>query len=229
MLGRCNNIIRIVDSSSWLERRRIELVYRHILGTECIAVGEGRIYRCNHCLVPSLLHSIGRVKGVKGLRLYYSILRHRHGRAARRAYIVRDVEWPWAHVCGVAMDVCLVYYSCGGAGTEFNPSSPGQILIRKSFNNETCCSYDADETRGTFFRRDGTIVYKNTSETEAEPCAGKDDAVCCKVGNGNSGSSKTEQYACFNSTDFDDTVPEGVPNDDNCVCPCSLSLSTMRE
>ena len=38
----------------------------------------------------------------------------------------------------------------------------------------------------------------------------QDDATCCKVGNGNT----KADFACFYSADDDNTVPDGVPNDD---------------
>ena len=101
---------------------------------------------------------------------------------------------------------CTTCGSCAGDNTSgINPATPGQILDRENSLNQTCCSYQ-QSGRGTFYYRNGTA----TEDT----CDGKDGAVCCKVGNGN----EEDDYACFDSADLDDTSPDGVANDDNCVC-----------
>lgn len=98
--------------------------------------------------------------------------------------------------------------SCAGENTAGNPSAPGQLLIRYSDLDQTCCSYK-DAGRGAFYFRNGTAV---TDATTGLPltCDGRDTASCCKIGNGNT----PDDFACFDSIDVDDTVPDGVPNDD---------------
>ena len=82
----------------------------------------------------------------------------------------------------------------------------------------TCCSYK-EEDRGVFYYRNGTVVI-NATTGEPESCFGRDDALCCKVGNGNADGTDPakDDFACFLSADEDPSVPEEVTNDNNCVC-----------
>ena len=116
--------------------------------------------------------------------------------------------------------LCTTCGSCAGENTAGNPAAPGQILIREvefeikdtnQTSNQTCCSYSKD--RGTLYYRNGTIVTNSTTGDKLT-CDDRDDASCCKVGNG----AANDQYACFYPIELDDSVPAGVENDDNCVC-----------
>ena len=107
--------------------------------------------------------------------------------------------------------LCTTCGSCAGENTAGNPSAPGQILVREDKFNQTCCSYSKD--RGTLYYRNGTIVTNSTTGDKLT-CDDRDDASCCKVGNG----AANDQYACFYPADQDDTVPDSILNDDDCVC-----------
>ena len=107
--------------------------------------------------------------------------------------------------------LCTTCGSCAGENTAGNPAAPGQVLVREDKFNQTCCSYSKD--RGALYYRNGTTV-TNFTTGEVESCDDRDDAVCCKVGNG----AANDQYACFYPIELDDSVPNGVENDDNCVC-----------
>jgi hypothetical protein len=103
---------------------------------------------------------------------------------------------------------CTNCGSCAGENTAGNPAAPGQLLIRYNLEEKSCCSYK-QSGRGTFYNRDGTFVISPTTGLP-ETCDGKDDAICCKVGNGN----EPDDFACFNSIELDDSVPDEVSNDD---------------
>ena len=128
---------------------------------------------------------------------------------------------------------CANCGACAGHNTAVNPASPGQTLNRVNANNETCCTHQ-EGVGGVFYFRNGTEVPSSecpeapvycpgvtTGDPSCCGCKGRNDTVCCKVGNG----ATQQDFACFDKTDVDSSVPYGVPNDDNCVCAL---LSILR-
>ena len=63
--------------------------------------------------------------------------------------------------------------------------------------------------RGFYHYRNGTLRYEEDGITPFT-CDDRDDALCCKVGNGN----EPQKYTCFEPVENDDTTPEGISNDD---------------